>query len=292
MPGVHETTLTLTSAADGTELFVRTWRGGDRVRATVQILHGMGEHSGRYARLAGRLVAAGYAVVAHDHRGHGQSASLDTLGHFGTNGWEALVADAAQVGAWADIEFAAPARVVIGHSMGSFALQQYLLDHSELIAGAVLSATSAVDVLAGVVDPTQPADLTLFNDPFEPARTPYDWLSRDEAEVDLYVADERCGIGVDAQATADMMRSAPRLADPDALRSIRADLPVLLIAGTEDPLSANLALVELVASRYRDAGLADVDVKGYPEARHELFNEINRDEVTRDVLAWLDRVVV
>jgi alpha-beta hydrolase superfamily lysophospholipase len=182
----------------------------------------------------------------------------------------------------------ATAAVVFAHSMGSFALQQFLLDHSDTMAAAVLSGTSAVDALAGAV-PTDdaPADLTAFNAPFEPARTDFDWLSRDEAEVDKYVADPLCGFGVGGNELRSMANEAPRGADAHALARIRKDLPLLMISGAADPLAGGLVLVDLVATRYRDAGLTRLTTKWYDGARHELLNETNRDEVTADVLDWL-----
>ena len=273
-------------------VFVRRWPVTS-ARALVQIAHGMGEHSGRYARLAHALNAAGYSVYASDHRGHGRTArDADDLGNFGAAGWLGVVGDMQTLGKRIDAESGGLPRVVLGHSMGSFALQQLLLDESRTMAGAVLSGTSAVDALAGAVpaDDT-PADLSQFNVPFEPARTPSDWLSRDDTEVDAYIADPLCGFGVSAAGLRSMAAEAPRAADPEALRAIRSDLPLLMISGSADPLAGGLALVELVAQRYREAGLTAVTTKWYTDARHELFNETNRDEVTHDLIDWLATAV-
>jgi len=284
------TDFTITSA-DGEEVFVHRWSGPGRPRAVVQIAHGMGEHAARYARLAAALVERGYAVVANDHRGHGRTAgSPDRHGDLGAAGWTGLVDDMALVTARARSDAPGVPVVVLGHSMGSFALQQHLLDHSGDIDGAVLSGTSATDVIAAGLDPTQPADLTAFNAPFEPARTDYDWLSRDEAEVDAYVADPACGFGLAVEGMAGLLRDAPATADPQRLAAIRTELPILIMSGDADPLAGGGELVELVGQRYRDAGVKDVTVMRYPGARHEIFNETNRDEVTADLLAWLDTV--
>jgi alpha-beta hydrolase superfamily lysophospholipase len=177
--------------------------------------------------------------------------------------------------------------VLLGHSMGSFAAQQYVLDHADRLAALVLSGTTAVDQIAGALDPDQPADLTAFNAPFEPARTDYDWLSRDDAEVDAYVADDRCGFGLDGPATASMVAAAPRLGDQAQIDALPDGFPILVVSGRDDPLAFGGALVDLVADRYRAAG-ADVQVWLYDGARHEIFNETNRDEITAELLAWLD----
>ena len=273
----------------GVELFVRHWPATGAVRAVVQISHGLGEHSARYGRLAAALDAAGFEVYAHDHRGHGRSArSPDELGHFGPDGWNALVDDLITVGEAIDARSAGAPRVVLGHSMGSFAVQQYLLDHSADIAAAVLTGTSAIDAIFGALDADSSLDRMPGNEAFE-GRTDFDWLSRDAEEVDRYIADPACGFSADADALADMAEAAKRPVEGDVLRSIRADLPILLMSGSNDPLSGAMALVELVAQRYRDAGVRDVTVIGYQDAPHEIFNETNRDEVTSDLIAWLGR---
>jgi alpha-beta hydrolase superfamily lysophospholipase len=284
------TTFTITSA-DGEQVFVYRWSSDGDPHAVVQIAHGMGEHAARYARLAESLVDEGYVVYANDHRGHGRTAGDPArYGDLGESGWAGLVDDMSALTALAREEYPGIPVVLLGHSMGSFATQQYLLDRSDDIDAAVLSGTTAVDVIAAGIDTTQPADLSAFNAAFEPARTDYDWLSRDEAEVDLYVADPACGFGVDAAGTAQMMGGAPRLGDPEQLAGIRNDLPIYVFSGDADPLAGGGPLVEMVADRYRAAGVEDVTVRLYPGARHETLNETNRNEVTADLVDWLDRV--
>jgi alpha-beta hydrolase superfamily lysophospholipase len=177
--------------------------------------------------------------------------------------------------------------ILLGHSMGSFAAQQYVLDNSALIKGLVLSGSAAVDQLP--IDPSREVDLTAFNQAFEPARTPYDWLSRDNAAVDAYIADRLCGFGINKRAMESMAASAVRLVDPVELSRIRSDLPIYIFAGDKDPVNHNLEWLKPLAERYRAAGVADVAEKYYPEGRHEMLNETNRDEVMRDLLSWIQR---
>ena len=279
------------ASADGEKIEFYTWSTDASPKAVVQLAHGMGEHAARYKRLASALVDGGYVVYANDHRGHGRTAGgAERHGDLGAGGFTGLIDDM-----WALTEIARAAHpdvplVVVGHSLGSMALQRYLLDHSAGIDGAVLSGTTAVDVVAAGMDTTQPADLTAFNAPFAPARTEFDWLSRDDDEVDAYVNDPDCGFGVDADGLAGMLGIAAAVADPARLAGIRSDLPIYLFSGDADPLAGGGPLVELVADRYRQAGINDVTVRLYPGARHETLNETNRDEVTADLLAWLDRV--
>jgi len=297
--GLDETTFTYPSA-DGFEIAVRRWSaGGPDAPApigVIQIAHGMGEHSARYRRLAQALTGAGWIVYADDHRGHGRSAvgvdgagSTDRLGDFGPDGWDGLVHDLVRLDGRIEHDEPGLPRVLLGHSMGSFAAQQLVLDHSREIDGLVLSGTTAVDLAASTMDPEAETDLTGLNAAFEPARTPFDWLSRDPDEVDAYVADPWCGFGIDRAATKSLVEAAPRLAEPDALAAIRSDLPVYVVAGSADPLNLSLALLDLLVQRYRDAGLTDITTAYYPDARHEVFNETNRDEITAGLLTWLSR---
>ena len=282
-------------AADGVVIHGFTWEDPARSEpvGTVQIAHGMGEHAARYARLAEALTQAGWVVYANDHRGHGRSAVGDHigvggLGDLGAGSWNGLVDDVGRLNQLIAAEQPGP-RVLLGHSMGSFAAQQYVLDHSADIDGLVLSGTTAVDLAVATFDADAPADLTALNAAFEPGRTEYDWLSRDDAEVDKYVADTFCGFGLDQPATRGLIEAGPRLGDPDALAGIRSDLPLYLVAGSADPLNLELALLELVEQRYRDAGVTDITTDYHQDARHEVFNETNRDEITEHLLAWLGR---
>jgi alpha-beta hydrolase superfamily lysophospholipase len=286
---MDETTFSFPSS-DGTAIHVYRWTGEGDAKAVVQIEHGMGEHAARYRRLAEALTGAGYAVVADDHRGHGVTAGgPEGHGDLGPDGWEGLVGDIGRLSARARGEFPDVPLVVLGHSMGSFALQQYLLDHSGDLDAAVLTGTSAIDVIGAGIDPDAEVDLSAFNAPFE-QRTGYEWLSRDEAEVDAYVADDGCGFGLNPAGARGMLEGVSPAADPARLAGIRSDLPILLVSGDADPLAGGGPLVQMVGDRYTAAGVHDVTVMLYPQARHEVFNETNRDDVTADLLAWLDRV--
>jgi alpha-beta hydrolase superfamily lysophospholipase len=278
-------------APDGTVVATYRWTGDTPPKAIVQLAHGMGEHAARYRRLADALTEGGYVVYANDHRGHGRTAgSTVRHGDLGAGGWPGLVSDLGQLSGIARAEHPGLPLVVVGHSMGSFALQGYLLDNSGQLDGAVLSGTSAIDIIATGIDPTKEVDLTAFNSAFEPTRTDYDWLSRDPHEVDAYVADPACGFGVNPEGVVSMLASLADTADPGRLGGIRSDLPILLISGDADPLAGGGSLIDMVADRYRQAGVEDVTVALYRDARHEVFNETNRDEVTTDLMAWLDRV--
>ena len=288
------TTYTKTSVpskVDATPLAVYAWPPPDVPRGVVQISHGVAEHAARYDRLAKAFTAAGYAVHSHDHRGHGASVSETVArGGFGAGGWSGLVADLVAVGEQLHAERPDLPLFLVGHSMGSFALQEAILDHSELYTAVVLSGSTALDLLAANLSASGEAggDLSAFNAGFE-HRTGYEWLSRDEAEVDKYVADPLSGFELDAATLPALFGSAARLADPEVLAGIRSDLPILLVSGDADPIAGGGRLVEVLGQRYRDAGVTDVTVRLFPGARHEIFNETNRDEITDYVIDWLDQ---
>lgn len=279
----------LVSNADGTRVVTYAWADVAGAPAgVVQIAHGLAEHGARYDRFAKALNAAGFLVHAVDHRGHGRTAH-GRLGDFGPAGFAGLIADVVQFGAALREQHGSLPLFLLGHSMGSFAAQVAMLDHASLWSGVVLSGSTALDMLgAGMAE--APADapkgLEAFNAGFE-HRTGYEWLSRDDAEVDAYVADSWCGWDVPDGVIPSLFAPAPRLADAKLLAGIRRDLPILIASGDADPLAAGGALVQLLGQRYRDAGLADVTVTLYPGARHEILNETNRGEVTADIIAWL-----
>ena len=277
-----------TSPTDGLALTTYTWDAVDSPRGVVQLAHGLAEHAARYDRLATALNQAGFVVHGIDHRGHGLSIHA-APGDFGAAGFDGLIADVAAYGASLAEQHPGLPLFLVAHSMGSFAAQAVLLEHSHQYAGVVLSGSTALDVLAAAMadQPDDgPAGLEAFNAGFE-HRTGYEWLSRDEAEVDTYVADPLCGFDLPESTVPSLFAPAARLADPSLLAAVRSDLPVLIASGTADPLAGGGDLVQLLGQRYRDAGLTDVTVTTYADARHEIFNETNRDEVTADVVAWL-----
>ena len=276
-------------AADGTQIAAYRWDPAGQPAAAVQITHGMGEHARRYEHVAVALTDAGYVVYAQDQRGHG--ASAHELGNLGTGGWTALVDDIGLLSAIVRAEHPGLPLILLGHSMGSFAVQQYLLDHSADVDGVVLTGTAVIDLLEPALDLDQPIDLTMFNAAFQPARTDYDWLSRDEAVVDAYVADPLCGFGIDTASAKAMFVGARRLADAAQVAALRHDLPVYIAVGESDPVNGGLTLLHPLTARLKDAGLTDVTVVTYPGARHEILNETNSAEVIGSLITWANRVV-
>jgi alpha-beta hydrolase superfamily lysophospholipase len=279
------------AAGDGQQISAYRWDPPGVPRAALQVTHGMGEHALRYEKFAQAMNGQGLVAYAQDHRGHGATAGEGVLGDLGEGGWPALVADIGLLSAEIRAEQPGLPLILLGHSMGSFAVQQYLLDHSADADAVILTGTAVIDMLEPALDLDQPLDLAMFNAPFQPARTDYDWLTRDETVVNAYVSDPRCGFGIDTGSAKAMFAGAWRLADPADVAGMRPDLPVYIAAGESDPVNGQLALLTPLAERYRAAGLADVTVHTYPGARHEILNEVNNGEVIAAIISWVNRVL-
>jgi alpha-beta hydrolase superfamily lysophospholipase len=249
----------------------------------------MGEHMGRYADTVDALLAAGLTVYANDHRGHGFSAHSQ-LGEFGRGGFELLVQDMVRLSEIAREEDPDLPLFLLGHDMGSFAAQRYVIDHSHGIDGLILSGSGALEGLARAAL-AETAGSNLLNAAFEPARTPFDWLCRDQAIVDAFMADPLCFEDLHPDSLVSFLGTAPRLYDPVILRKIRSDLPIYLFSGSEDPVGQQLRGLHTLIGRYRDAGLRDIAFDFYPGGRHEMLNEINRRQVQTRLLGWISQTL-
>ena len=291
-----------------TTIECRRWEPSGPPRAIVQIVHGAAEHCARYDRLAEALTDAGFAVFAHDQRGHGRTADRHgALGIARPGGWTAMIDDAAELTGQARIAHPGLPVVLFGHSMGSFVAQACMQRGGDGVAALVLSGTAGSieggaemrEMLEGI-EAAEGADTPSavwtamtagFNDPWAgPDATGSEWLSRDHAEVRAYVDDPWCGFELSNGFITDLVGGMAELWNPTAEAGIPKDRPVLMIAGDADPVGGNGALVRELADRWTARGIGPVTLRLYPDARHEVLNETNRDEVTADLLGWLDGV--
>jgi alpha-beta hydrolase superfamily lysophospholipase len=295
-------------ARDGTALFVRAFLPEQPPRAVLQLAHGMAEHSARYARLARALTAQGFAVYANDHRGHGQTApDRDSLGHFAdSDGWAKVVGD--QGSLTEEVKSRHPGLPVflLGHSMGSYIARGAAIRHGQDYAGLLLSGTGhnhpavykSLRLVVGGERIRQGkrgksaliSRLTFesFNRQFEHPRTAYDWLSRDPAEVDQYIADPYCGFQCSNQLWWDVLTGLTEICTPARIARMPKSLPVYVLSGELDPVNEKLSGIHKLRAAYERAGMESLTVRIYQQARHELLNELNRDEVTHDLLEWLN----
>lgn len=293
------------SSPGGRRIAVREWPV-DQPRAIVQILHGLAEHIDRYDRFAAACNERGYSVFGHNHRGHGAQSGDGQLGHFADrDGWSLVVDDAHAVFRHIAENHAGVPIVLLGHSMGSYIAQSFVMREAPEIAALVLSGSTSpnrgevrfASLLATVVGAIRGKrrlsklfDTMVFknyNKAFAPARTPFDWLSRDAAEVERYVDDPLCG-GLSSYALwKDIFGGLLEISTPAMLSRVRADLPLLITGGDVDPVGGRAALTRLAAA-YEAAGHKRVTLKLYADGRHEMLNESNRDEVTDDWLSWIE----
>ena len=297
------------TASDAPPLYVNRWYAAQAPKAVVMVSHGMAEHGGGYARLGEALVAAGYELYAHDQRGHGKTAQRGVLGMYAEqHGWQRVVNDLANLNHHIRQQHPNVPIFLLGHSMGSYIGQAYLMHHSCSVQGAILSGSNYQPVglykaAAGIArferwrqGATGRSALIdflsfgSFNKAFKPNRTKFDWLSRDPLEVDKYVNDPLCGFRCTNQLWIDLLEGMQQITPVNSLKQIDANLPLLIIGGDRDPVSEGKRLEHLTAA-LREAGHTNTLLKLYPDARHELLNETNRDEVTADLLGWLEKTL-
>jgi alpha-beta hydrolase superfamily lysophospholipase len=290
----------------GPQVFVRQWLPDQPVpRAVILIAHGAAEHSARYERVAGVLTAQGYAVYAEDHRGHGQTAgSLAQAGNAGPDGFNGILRDLKLLAELIRAKHDAAPLFLLGHSMGAALAQRFIQLHGELLSGVMLSGSPGIrpnlEQAAAYTAQVAQGDkaeqvselfkqsFALFNEGLGPIKSGYEWLSRDDAEVQKYVDDPWCGFPFTNRLVAEMSQCALAAARTESIARIPTSLPIFLFAGTHDRVGGNGEFINTLAALYRDAGIAEVEVTLYPEGRHEMLNETNRDQVHRDVLAWLN----
>lgn len=282
------------------------WRPEGEVCATLQITHGMMEHIDRYDRFASWLAERGIAVVGHDHLGHGKTGAVTELSFFGEKkGNVYLVQDLFRVTKVMKLEYPDVPHFLLGHSMGSFIARRYLTVHGAQLDGVILMGTGsqpfmlvalgkAVAMAVGLVKGKRYRSRFLkmmvlgsYNRAFRPNRTSCDWLSRDEAEVDAFLKDPYCDVSFTCQAYVDFFNILIDLGLKRQFAGIPKDVPLLLISGAQDPVGDFGKGVEKVYRQFIKLGVEEVALKLYPDARHEILNEWNWEEVFRDIFDWM-----
>jgi alpha-beta hydrolase superfamily lysophospholipase len=292
------------TARDGHIIHVQTWKPDGDPACVIQVLHGLGEYGDRYARFAAAAADRGFAVCVHDHRGHGGHGEEPR--HFAVkDGWQKVSSDAEAVNDYIREQFAATPIVLVGHSMGSFIAQAFAMHYGPRLSAMILSAStwsSRIELAAAILiawveswrlGPFGKSALLnylgfgKFNKPFSPAKTEMDWLTRDEAEVDKYVADPLCGGPYSCALWRDLLSGLLYISSDHALMRVSSDLPILITGGDVDPLGGDKGMTRL-ALHYAQTSHQRIKVKIYPGGRHEMLNETNRDEVTADWLDWIE----
>jgi alpha-beta hydrolase superfamily lysophospholipase len=287
---------------------------GRKARGTpigvVHVNHGLAEHAQRYGRFADALAAADFQVYAHDHRGHGATSAPDApLGRFAkTDGIGKVMTDIAAVQDWIAKEDPGLPLIAFGHSMGGILVLNSAFRRSAHLAGvAAWNANFSAGIMGRIGQailawerfrlgsdmPSRMLPKLTFQDwgsKVPGHRTPFDWLSRDAAEVDKYIADPLCGWDASVSMWQDIFGMIFAGADDRNFASIRKSLPFSLFGGGADPSTVNGMAIEELAERMRRMGISHLTSKVWPQTRHEGLNDINRDEITAAFVEWAMKV--
>lgn len=274
--------------------------------AVLQIVHGVAEHVARYDEFAAFMAQKGFLVVAEDHMGHGGSIGEECKQGCFVGGWHKAVADSHRLLSYIRMELPDVPYILLGHSMGSFMVRTLLAKYPQcgvdaaIISGTAwmhrailnsgIAAATLVGKRQGMSAPSKFLNDMMFgsyNKKIEHRRTSHDWLTRDNKIVDAYIADPLCGFTINAGLAKDMMTGLKYIQEADHLHKMRKDLPVLFIAGSDDPVGNYGTGVKQAAEAFEKAGMENVSLRLYPMCRHEVLNELNRNDVYADVLHWL-----
>lgn len=286
---------------DGLPLTARVWIA-DSPKATIQILHGMAEHCERYQPFAEYLQAQGFNLIAHNHRGHGERLPQ---GHFkDSDGWKAVLEDVSSVQKLANPNLPI---FLFGHSMGSFIARSWAANYAHKLKGLILSGSNqqnpalfymartlakGLSLVNGQKAPSKLMDFLSFgefNKAFKPNKTQFDWLSGDETAVQAYINDPQCGFLCSTQFWVDFMGGLIEVNKIGSLEKLPNSLPVLLLSGEKDPVGRMGKGVPLLAQKLYQTGHSKVELKLYPDGRHEMLNEVNAAQVFADILQWLEK---
>ena len=285
------------------------WWPDEKPRIALQLVHGMAEYIMRYEPFAQYLNERGVVVCGHDHIGHGDSvSSRHQLGHLNVRGGrDALVGDVGKMRAQmaSRIDGSIP-YFLFGHSMGSFVVRAYIAECGEGLSGAIICGTghiapgtsSAGNALARVIARIRGEEYVskmlgnlsvgAYSKAIENARTPLDWLSFNEENVDRYIKDDKCGFAFTAGGNAMLTALTREVCDHACCSRVPKDLPLLYIAGDSDPVGAMGKGVRIAAKMAEEAGSTDVTCKIYEHMRHEILNESDGEKVMEDILAWME----
>lgn len=282
------------------------WTPEGETRAVLQIVHGIAEYIERYDDFARYLNDRGILVVAEDHMGHGQSVNGDGIQGYFHGGWFTAVADSYRLLEDTRKEFPGLPYILFGHSMGSFMARTMLCKYPDsgisaaIICGtgwqpaallpAAIKMVDAVCKKDGETKPREKLQKLVFggyNKRVEHPRTEFDWLTRDKAQVDAYIAHPMCGFTASAGLLREMMKGIAYIEKPESLNAMRKELPVFFIAGGDEPVGSYGKGVKKSAEAFKKAGMGDVSLRIYPLGRHEILNEINKNEVYEDVFQWI-----
>ena len=301
---------TYISSHDGQKIFLRIWDHVEKPIGIVQIIHGMAEHSGRYELFAHFLNKKGYIVYADDHRGHGHSLTPEEVfGYIGEDGFQNIVKDEQLISELIIKKYPKLPLFIFAHSFGSFIGQEYIILNSEKIDGIILSGSAkqnGLDIKMGrilatiqnvVLDNKKEAKLIdqlsfgAFNKKFKNQQPTSSWLTRDPQVLEQYKKDELSGFVSSINFYYELFHAFKSLYQNKRLEKIEKDLPLLIISGDMDPVGKYGAAVQALFEQYEQLDLENITLKLFKDARHELVNEVNNQDVFSYVNNWLSSVI-
>ena len=296
------------TSEDGTPIHAVKWEN-QKPKAIVQIIHGMAEYVERYDEFAKYLTERGFVVAGENHRGHGKTAgSLENVGYFAdSDGWNKVIADNLLLGAKLREEYPQIPFYIIGHSMGSFLARKIIAEYPREIDKVILSgsgdfSSGQINMLSLIASIQKiflgghakakfidKLSFSSMNNQFNPGRTGFEWISRDEAKVDEYLADPYCGFVASIQMYLDFASGIKYLKSQACLDKTPKELPILFYSGEEDPVGGNTKFITAVHKTYVDSGHSKTELMFNKNGRHESLNETNRTEVYQILADWLEK---
>lgn len=295
----------LVRTENGRNIDVNYWPAS-QPKAYLHICHGMAEHINRYTDFAEKMARQGFHVIGHNHRGHGKN---ETLGHYSNqDGWKNTIEDIVEVQEHAIKDKSLPL-FLFGHSMGSFIAQGFAIKYSDRLSGLILSGTNYQNTILyhlgriiaraehyrlGMGVPSHIMDklsFGSFNGHFKPARTHFDWLSRDQDQVDLYTQDPLCGFPCSGETWAQLLSGLIDISDSKNLQKIRSSLPIYLFGGDRDPVGRMGKGIPALAKKLTETGHKNVTSKLYKNGRHEMLNETCKENVYQAIIDWVEQTL-
>ncbi|WOW16564.1 alpha/beta hydrolase [Clostridioides difficile] len=297
---------------EGLDIYTYKWEDENikKPKAVIQIAHGMAETAQRYETFAKVLTKNGYIVYINDHRGHGKTAKIiENVGHLAEKeGFRCLVEDMYTLTNIIKKENEDLPIYLFGHSMGSFASQRYIMDYSNNLSGLILCGSNGKQGIIlnlahliinheikkyGRRSKSNKINNLIFGGEIirRNEKTKFDWLSRDKEQVEKYINDPFCGVVCSCGFFYDLVQGLKEIEDKENLKKVPLDIPIYIISGDKDPIGKNGKGVLRLRDRYIKLGVKDVTCKLYKDGRHELLNEINREEVFEDIICWLNNKI-
>jgi Lysophospholipase len=294
-------------AKDGADIYIHQWHDVSEPRAAVQVFHGMAEHAGRYQLFAEFLNRNGFVVYADDHRGHGKTAgTVEKVGYIGEDGYNKIIEDENMLTAFIKEKHPGLPVFIFAHSFGSFIGQSYITKYGGDIAGIILSGSAArsrfevgfgriLTTLDKAVNGEKKQSLLMnamcfgtYNKNITDSNSAFAWISRDAKEVEKYEKDIYCGTVFTVNYFYYMFKGLKDLNGKGVFNRVPACLPIYLMSGDADPVGSYGKCVQKLYEKYSEVNIKDLKLKLYPGGRHEMLNEINREEVCNDILNWLN----